>query len=555
VDLSRRKLKLCLFILCTTLPLYPQASQTATPDEPGSVQGIVVSDATGQPLQRAQVAFRPVEAGNGGLVQTTNETGVFSFPKVAPGRYSITVLRDGYLRQSSGRIGAYKMSPIFSVRGGDIIRSFTFRMTPSCVVSGKVKFDDAEPAVNVTIQLYRGYYFHGRHGYALAASTQTNDRGEYRVHGLEPGSYYVAALYQAPPLPPDAKEQRNTDPSGNPSPELSYAVTFFPEVQKLADAVAVRPAPGQEVAGIDIFLTLVHTVHIRGRVTSAVSGKVIQGPSITLRWNDPDNTGSVSAPVNVSFDREQNFEIRGVTTGPYLAIVTGVDDGKSVSARMPVSVGDSDIANLDIVVGPEQIWKGKVRIEGGDDSTPLSGLQVSLEPRRALAPIARSTVDKNGNFSLPFVPQETYDLFVSNAPEDAYLKSVRVGSSDRLVVGLEAEPGGDPPAMEVVLNMNGGGVAGRVLTSDPTVVASGATVMLIPDPQAGRVQSYKTTIADEFGDFLAKGLAPGNYVLLAWLDQPPCEIYNPDDLPACLAHGVRVQLSEGGLDSIQITAT
>jgi len=553
VDLSPLGLKICLLILSSTLALCAQTPQTATPEEPASIEGIVLSDATGQPLQRAQVALRPAEAGNGGLVQTTKETGVFSFPKVAPGRYSITVLRDGYLRQSAGRIGAYKMPPIFSAHSGDTIRSFAFRMTPWAVVSGKVKFDDAEPAVNVAIQLYREYFSRGRHGYALAASTQTDDRGDYRVHGLEPGSYYVAALYQAPALPPDAKEQRRSDSTGSPAPELSYAVTFFPEVQKLADAVAVRLSPGQEVAGIDIFLTLVHTVRIHGRVTSALSGRVVQGPSITLRWNDPDNTGSVSAPVNVSYDRDQNFEIRGVTTGPYLVITTGVDDGHALSARTPISVGDADIANLDIVVGPEQIWKGKVRIED-DDSTPLSGLQVSLEPRRATAPVTRATVDKNGDFSLPFIPQETYDLFVSNAPEDAYLKAVRVGNADRLPTGLEAERGGAPAAMEVVLSMHGGGVVGRAVTADPAVVATGATVMLIPDPQLGRVQSYKTTFADEYGNFLVRGLAPGSYVLLAWLDQPPCEVYNPDDLHACLAHGVRVEVPGDGLESIQVTA-
>jgi hypothetical protein len=108
--------------------------------------------------------------------------------------------------------------------------------------------------------------------------------------------------------------------------------------------------------------------------------------------------------------------------------------------------------------------------------------------------------------------------------------------------------------MEVVLSMHGGGVVGRAVTTDPSVVATGATVMLIPDPQLGRVQSYRTTYADEYGNFLVKGLAPGSYVLLAWLDQPPCEVYNPEDLPACLAHGVRVEVPEDGLESIQVTA-
>ena len=81
------------------------------------------------------------------------------------------------------------MPPIFLIQPGQDVGSFDFRMVPWGVVSGRVKFDDAEPAVNVAVQLYREYYVRGHHGWAVAASTRTNDLGEFRVHGLEPGSY------------------------------------------------------------------------------------------------------------------------------------------------------------------------------------------------------------------------------------------------------------------------------------------------------------------------------------------------------------------------------
>ncbi len=152
--------------------------------------------------------LQPADSKGTALYQTTDESGGFSFPTVAPGRYAITVQRDGYLPLSAGRIGDYKMPPIFTVNSGQTISSFVYRMTPSGVVSGKVKFDDAEPAVNVAVQLYRSFYERGRHGYAAAASARTDDRGEYRVHGLEPGTYYVAALYQAPPRPAGRRENR-----------------------------------------------------------------------------------------------------------------------------------------------------------------------------------------------------------------------------------------------------------------------------------------------------------------------------------------------------------
>ncbi len=550
-------LKLCLVILYTQAWVLPQSAPTppsVEKIEPGSIAGVVRSDSNGQPLRRAQVLLSPAETAGSSLVQTTDERGKFSFPKVVPGTYSITVQRDGYLKQTAGRIGAYKMPPIFLIQPGQDIGSFDFRMVPWGVVSGKVKFDDAEPAIGVTVEMYREYYRRGRHGWEVAASTRTNDLGEYRVHGLEPGSYYVAALYQAPQRPPNAEEQRRTDISGKSREELSYAVTFYPEVQKLADAVALRVSPGQELASIDIFLTLVHTVRIHGRVISALSGSVVESPGITLRWNDADNTASVSAPVDVTLDKKHEFEIKGVTPGPYLIVTTGTDNGKTLTARTAISVGDSDVETVSIVIGPEQNWKGKIVVDG-DDSIKLPGLVVELEPRRATAVPVRANVDEHLEFALPFLPQETYDLMVLKLPEDVYLEAVRVGKNDRLAIGLEAEPGGDPPEMEVVLSTRGGKVLGRAVTAtDSGVVATGASVLLIPDPPSGRVSGYRLTYADQYGNFLVHGVAPGNYIALAWFDQPPCEVNNPEDLAACRAQGVKLAVSEEALESIQLTA-
>lgn len=502
-------------------------------------------------MRRAQVLLRTADGKGSSIFQTSTESGGFSFPKVPPGRYVITVKRDGYLPLSAGRIGSYKMPPIFSVNSGQTIPSFVFRLTPSGVVSGKVKFDDAEPAVNVAIQLYRSYYDRGRHGYAAAASTRTDDRGEYRIHDLEPGSYFVAALYQAPPLPPDAEAQTRRDALGNPLPELSYAVTFFPEAQKMSDAVPVKIAPGEEVAGIDIFLTLVHTVRVRGRVIGAAG--VVSSPSVTLRWNDPDNTASVSAPINVAFDKDQSFSITGVTPGPYFLVAAGTEAGVILTGRTPLNVGDSDVDNLNVVIGAESTWKGKVTVDGDDTEVP-PGLNISLVPRRAITSETRAKVSDQGEFTIPFVPGETYDLFVTNGPSNSYVKSVRVANAERLGQGLEGAAGENQPALEVVLGTQGGQVVGRAVTADPKVVASGAAIALIPDPPVGRVQAYQTIQADEYGNFFLQGVPPGKYLLLGWLDQTPCDIYNPDDFVACQAEGSSLTIAEGEERSAQVTA-
>jgi Carboxypeptidase regulatory-like domain len=568
VDPLPRALKFCLLIatcvataLCQNVPQDQPTPATSPPpttqppeaEAPGVIQGTVLSGGTGQALRRAQVVLKPADSKGAGLYQTTDESGSFVFPKVAPGRYSITVQRDGFLPLSAGRIGDYKMPPIFAMNSGETISSFVFRMTPSGVVSGKVKFDDAEPAVNVAIQLYRSYYERGRHGYAAAANARTDDRGEYRVHGLDPGTYYVAALYQSPPRPSGAEEQTRKDALGNPLPELSYAVTFYPQVQKMSEAVAVKVAPGDELNGIDIFLTLVHTVHIRGQVLNGIKGSAIASPGVTLRMNDSDNTASVSAPISVTVDKDQNFDIQGVTAGPYLLLASGAENGVALTGRVPINIGDSDVAGADVVVGPESLWTGKVHMDD-DDSTLPAGLMISLQPRRTTASPSQTSVSDTGEFAVPFVPDETYDLYVLNGPDNSYLKSIRVANSERLSQGLEASSGDAPPALDVRLGSQGGQVVGRAVTADPKVVASGASVALIPNPADGRVQAYQTTHADEYGNFFLKGVPPGAYVVVAWLDSPPCEVYNPDDLAACQAQGSSLSIDEGEQKSLQITA-
>src|SRR5271165_3986031 len=416
-------LKLSLIALSAACALSAQdpPGPSTEGQESGSVDGVVRSSATGQVLRRAQVTLSPVGARGGGRFQETGEDGKFSFPSLPPGRYSITVERDGYLRLAAAHLRSYKMPPVLSVRPGETVSGLDFRMIPAGVIGGTVKFDDAEPAANVAVAVYHGYYDRGRHAYAAVANGFTNDRGEYRLSGLASGTYYVAALYRARSRPSGADEQQRTDPTGNLVRNLSYATTFFPQTQKMAEAVAVGVQPGQEVSGIDIFLTPVHTARIRGRVLSVLSGHTIRAPGLSLRWNDPDNTGSVTVPTDVTFDEDQNFEIKGVPSGQYWLIAAASDDGRALTARMPLNVGDNDIGGINIVVGPEAAWAGKIQVEG-DNPPALNGFVLSFEPRRATASPVRAEVSEKGDFTAALWPNETYDVYLANAPEDVYLK-------------------------------------------------------------------------------------------------------------------------------------
>ncbi len=221
---------------------------------------------------------------------------------------------------------------------------------------------------------------------------------------------------------------------------------FSRKFRKCRTRLPVKIAPGDEVAGIDIFLTLVHTVHVRGRVLSAVKGGVIASPSVTLRMNDSDNTASVSAPISVTARQGSELRDRGrdrralfIDGHGQLRMASGADGPhcRLISAMPTLQTRMWWSAR-------ESLWTGKVHMDDDDNALP-KGLMISLQPRRSTASPSRAKVSENGEFSVPIVPDETYDLYVLNGPENSYLKSVRIANSERLGQGLEASPGDPRP--------------------------------------------------------------------------------------------------------------
>jgi hypothetical protein len=120
-----------------------------------------------------------------------------------------------------------------------------------------------------------------------------------------------------------------------------------------------------------------------------------------------------------------------------------------------------------------------------------------------------------------------------------------------MAMGIDGNAASASRPFEVVLDARGGTVSGRVLGSDDSLW-SRASVALIPDPPGGRVQSYREGGADENGLFQMRGVAPGKYILVAWLDDPPCDYYDPDALAGCRASGMSVDVQQAGEQNLEL---
>lgn len=509
---------------------------SATALAQNSIEGAVLNDRSGLPLKRAHVVLRPEKAGASAIGVDTDDKGGFAIRDVEAGRYSLSASRDGFLASSVCSMGAVRLPQIFSIGEKESIAGLTFHLRAFAVMAGKISFEDGEPAMSIRVEAYRAYRNHLRHGYVLAASAVSNDLGEYRMFGLQPGSYVVVASERSA-----AEQVRETD-------GLRYATTFYVNSVKLSEAVAVRMEYGQELAGIDIFLARARKVRIHGHIISGLTGEALGSAAIALQKVDAHNTASIAEPAHATFDRDKRFEIRDVTPGAYVIWAESSDGGNALVGHARLTVVASDVDNVELTVLGERPWSAVLAVDGG--VAPAEPVHLRFEPRNERSKVVEASKDGDV-FQFSLMGDDVYDLFATNLSDDFYLSAVRVNGVDVMALGIEGNSASASRPFEVVLNSRGGRVSGRAMGSDDSLW-SRASVALIPDLPAGRVQSYQEGAADENGLFLFRGVAPGKYILVAWLDDPPCDYYDPDGLARCRAMGMSVEVQEAGAQNVEL---
>src|ERR1700741_419422 len=84
-----------LLLAATSIALAQQPTPAAPPSTGYAIRGIVVSAATGKPLDRATVTLS-TDQGSKIADTTTGTDGAFGFEHVAAGRYALRASRRGY---------------------------------------------------------------------------------------------------------------------------------------------------------------------------------------------------------------------------------------------------------------------------------------------------------------------------------------------------------------------------------------------------------------------------------------------------------------------------
>jgi hypothetical protein len=378
------------------------------------------------------------------------------------------------------------------------------------------------------------------------AHAPTNDAGEYQIAGLAPGKYYIRAK------PPGSLKAK-------PGNDKAYVPIYYPAANDPARSVALVLRAGEDLAGIDLNLVPVQTVHIRGRVINARTSLPSKEAEVTLL---SDQGETIFSPgKSFSAGGQANFEFQGVPPGSYVIVAQQPStprEPKTMWGRTFIEVGDTNIEHAEVVVSPGVDVSGRVRAESkttGDLSKDISHLVGVLELQEAsslasLTPdIDNASVNSDGTFVFREVPEGSYRIDFAPVPIGFYLKSS--GAADVLETGITVSPGHSPPPLELVVSLGAGQIVGTVATDEQPV--SGASVVLVPDGKGrGQPNYYQHCVTSVLGRFGLPNIVPGDYTLFAWERIETGAYFDPEFLAQYEDRGKAVHVEEGGRINVKL---
>jgi hypothetical protein len=533
----------------------------------------------------------------------TDDTGRFVFNGVVPGQYRLSVDRDRYLHQEFGqRSLTSTVGTIITVAPGQQVTNIDFQMTPTGSISGRILDEDGEPLADVLTQAQMYGYQQGRRVLMPAGrTTQTNDLGEFRIFGLNPGEYYVAAVSRGTPLPPvnpivnqRAVPQRGA--GGNLSSAVAalaqqfdkaaYPVIYYPGTPYYESATLVPAAPGAEVRGIEFAVHPVATVSVTGQV---VVPPPSENPNTTVSSGSAAPPGNAArpagtAPVNVTLMRvtssgptmltvvtmvtqyrasvrpDGSFELTNVIPGSYNVVGSTQQNGQEYSARVRIEVGDRGIENLSIALRPSVSIPGRIFISATPPpSFKMNQLRVMLQeedmiPGSGIARPAPGQVADDGTFLLTNVSLQTYRVRVVGGGAPTYLMSGRIGNEDAVNHPFAITADQDLN-LQLQLGFANGRVAGTVV-DDKGNPYPGALATLIPDePARPRAELYLATPTDQYGHFSFPNIPTGGYKLFAWEDLSGTAYQDPEFIRRYESRGIALKVDSGSSIQQQVTVT
>jgi len=547
---TRRLLPLLIAILLApygyahSTQAVAQVSEAGT--KLGSIKGRVLSD--GQAVTNASVRVSSVNSPRQYRAVPTNDNGDFEVKGLESGMYRVQASAPAYV--------SLPVEPDEEIhRVGD---SVTVNMIRGGVITGKVLTPDNEPLVAVRVRAMMIRDASGRRPTSTMPSMErlTDDRGNYRIFGLLPGTYVVYAGGRG-------FSGTGANAYDNDAPTFAPSSTRDP-----AEEISLT---GGEERTADI--------RYRGSAGHSVSGKVNAPTTPNSTWIEVNLARVVNSTLDFRVSTFQNagakgFEFRGVADGDYsiwsqYASSTGET---LVSETKRITVKGADVTGIELIARPLASVAGAVVLEPSTiaeckdkrrplfEETLVSVQRTKSEPRKEkpardsqLEPLLHSSSqaspDGTGSFQLRNLGAGQYDFKLQLFARYWYLRSIRLSASrdspanDLARNSLTLKAGDRVTGLKATLTEGAASISGQVESSEQR--PSGRMVFYVVPAEkdkAEEVLRYFAAPVEADGSFSMGHIPPGRYWTLVKLVTPEDERRSDAlRLPAFAAARVRLR--------------
>ena len=531
---SLLKLLLVLMVLVHLFGLTVRAQAGDAKTAPSGVISGRVTNPTGELPTNAivYVSASPSDYVVGQPRSTAvNSDGSFKFEGLDVGVYRVWTGAPGFV--TDGPIGPDARA---FVHTGE---STNLRLRKGGVITGTVLNSNSAPVVGASVRAFRVRDEAGKPVETVSAFNErfTDDRGVYRIYGLTPGTYVVAAGGASRTYGSYGTTGYDQDvPTYAPSStrDTAMEITIKSGEEATAD-VQYRGDPGHAISG-KILGVAASTSQLTGGVTIAV---------VDVK------THTVVMNSNTSLFYQYAFAIYGIADGDYeLVAQLFSQQTRDIKASEPkrIKVQGADVTGITLTVAPLPAISGRVLLDnstsecvthrdnalqqtvilGRRDKQAAKSVDSKSNPTTEQVPLMFSdqttdaVADAKGDFALRNLHAGTYRLSFSLPGRGWYVKSVTQGLnprnadvrivSDGITLNSQSVSG-----LNVTLAEGAALIRGTVVTAEGKPVRDRKLVYFVPAEKenAANLLRYFEVRSEADGTFELRHIPPGQYLLMS----------------------------------------
>ena len=437
----------------------------------------------------------------------TDEDGKYRITNVVPGEYRVLPVALAYVPADES-----ERERVLFVGKSENVENVNFALVRGGVITGKVVDSDGRPIVEEPVYVITGA---DNRTYYGQYNSNTDDRGVYRIYGLRPGSYKVAA--------------GRGDNAFMHAAVRTFKQTFYPSAPDAAQATIVEVSEGSETRDIDIvFSRTLTTYTARGRVVDGETGQPI--PSVGYGITRYEQGGSSSRGWGAVTNARGEFRVDNLSPGTYAISIAAPQNTDWRVEEMRFDIVDHDVTDVVLKTIRSATISGVIVLEGVDDKTAkeqLSRMMIMgyVDGRPSQSQGAASSVNADGSFQIRGLAGGTILFHVhSNA-------SVRV---DRLERDGMVQPRGivvkereQVKGVRVVMQFGNASLRGKIDVANGTLPADArfhVWARRIGEEPSMYSGNHGRPQVDARGQFVIEGLTPGNYEIDAGVYFPSAKV-------------------------------